>query len=408
MKHILLLVISFVLFLTVSCERISIDTPPTDPVPLTLTRSQMEYVDNGNTFAANLLELIDKKEAGNDYFFSPLSVQMALSMLLNGTDGEAFEELCNVLGYGDDLQSVNDFCQQMIERSPTWDSKVKLSLANAMVGNDKYTFKAPYVNTLKNVFSAEVCNMDFSHKAKVLNHINNWSKDKTNGMIPIILDDIDPESTLFLMNALYFSGSWLFPFDKKTTKKSTFHCENGKTASVHMMSINETLRYSHGAGWKSVELPYGNGRAFSLHIILPEENATIHSIVEQINESGWLPIFAKGPAIVDVKLPRFETSYSEPFFKDYIKNLGANKIFKKGYFSKITDIDCYVSEVIHKAKIKVTEEGTEASASTVVDMKLTTGMSEFVSFICDRPFLYVITENTTGAIFFVGKYGGNQ
>ena len=401
------LIVFFALFVAISCEKIGNESN-VDPVPLTLTRSQVEYVDNGNTFAANLLELIDKTEDGKDYFFSPLSVQMALSMLLNGTDGEAFDELCGVLGYGEDLQAVNDFCKQMIERSPTWDPKVKLSLANAMVGNDKYTFKAPYVNTLKDVFSAEVCNMDFSKPNKVLNYINGWCNDKTNGMIPKILDRLDPQSAICLINALYFNGVWRYPFNKDNTQKEPFICESGKTVNVNMMRLAGSLPYISGTDWKSVQLPCGNG-SFSMHVILPQGEATVNDIVEQIKASGWQAFLEKTVSNkVFLKIPKYETKYSNDL-ADFISALGAKTIFKGGCFSKITDDYCPITSVIHKAKISVSEERTEAAAATVITGYTSAGPdSNTIEFFCDRPFLYAIVEKTTGAIFFVGKYGGGN
>ena len=385
-----------------SCEK--------TPVPLNLTRAQVEYVSNGNAFAGNLLQLVDAKETGKDYFFSPLSVQIALAMLLNGTDGEAYNELCQALGYGQDLDAVNDFCQQMIERSPTWDPKVDLSFANAMIGNDRFTFKEPYTKALKSIYSAEVKNMDFSKPEEVLKYINNWGKAKTDGMIPAILerDQIDSGIILYLINALCFKGEWQYKFDKEKTKKEDFHCENGNTSKVDMMNIARDYPYSEGPGWRSIAIPYGKGR-FSMHVFLPEGDSTVTDLVGTIQEKGWKAFLDK-PSTKEValKLPKFETDYSEPEFKNFIYDLGVRCIFEPGYFSNITDYPSAVSIISHKAKILVTEEKTEAAASTTVGLYYHALDIPEIVFHCDRPFLYAIVEKTTGAIFFVGKYGGNQ
>ena len=386
-----------------SCEKV--------PVPLDLTRAQAEYVSNGNTFAGNLLQLVDAKETEKDYFFSPLSVQIALSMLLNGTDGEAYNELCQALGYGQDLDAVNDFCQQMIERSPTWDPKVDISFANAMIGNDRFTFKQPFIKALNSIYSAEVKNMDFSQTEKVLNYINNWGKAKTGGMIPTMLerDQVSPDYLLYLINALCFKGEWQYKFDKKKTKEGEFHCENGNTRKVDMMNIIRDYPYSEGPGWRSIAIPYGKGR-FSMHVILPEGDSTVTDLVGTIQEKGWKAFLDK-PSEEEVALmfPKFETDYSEPEFKDYIYDLGVRRIFEYSKFSRITDdTQCCVTLITHKAKIKVTEEKTEAAAATVVGVYYAAADLPRIIFHCDRPFLYAIVEKTTGAIFFVGKYGGNQ
>lgn len=408
-----IIILSFVSI--VSCERIEPEYPEyhvSDPVPLSLTRTQQEYLEKGDTLAFNLLDLIAQKADGKDFFFSPLSVQMALSMLLNGTDGEAFDELCNVLGYGEDLPSVNDFCKQIIERTPTWYPNVRLSFANAMVGNNKYSFKAPYVNTLKNIFSAEVKNMDFSKPNEVLKYINNWSNKKTYGMIPKILDHIDSKTAFALMNALYFEGSWSSPFNKADTKKESFHCENGKTVKVFMMNQHFDHTYCFvGANWKSFSLNYKNS-AFKMRIFLPDENTSVQTLINQIKAYGYSRFIQSSASVnvnLDLKLPRFEANYSEDDFAKHIYDLGAHSLFKGGSLSKISDSANGSLSVIHKARIKVDEEGSVAAATTAVTYITSPGVYEqHIDFFCDRPFLYIIEDNHSGLILFIGKYGGNN
>ena len=147
-----------------------------------------------------------------------------------------------------------------------------------------------------------------------------------------------------------------------------------------------------------------------MHVILPEGDSTVTDLVGTIQEKGWKAFLDK-PSEEEVALmfPKFETDYSEPEFKDYIYDLGVRRIFEYSKFSRITDdTQCCVTLITHKAKIKVTEEKTEAAAATVVGVYYAAADLPRIIFHCDRPFLYAIVEKTTGAIFFVGKYGGNQ
>lgn len=386
-----------------SCAKNNPDGPAVDPVPLTLSEAQISYVSSGNAFSANLLTEVNKANAGKDYFFSPLSVQMLLSMLMNGTDGAAFTELTSALGYGQDLAAVNDYCRQMIERSPTWDPKVKLALANAMIGDDRFNFKSAFTETLETYFSAEVSSQDFSKTDKVRDYINGWCKNKTNGMIDKMIDSFDPSIVICLMNALYFKGEWAFPFEPAKTKKEPFTKENGISVNVDMMNATLSLGYAQSQTWKAASIPFGNG-TYSMRIILPEGDATTNDIVSEIKAAGWQAFNSTGTGQMRIKLPKFETSFADMGMEAEIKALGVSGIFQGGCFQKITeDKDFKISTLIQKARIKVYEEGAEAAAATING-----GFSSPApapDFYCDRPFIYAIVENTTGAVFFMGKYG---
>ena len=414
MKYIYPLLSGLVAISLFSCQKSRPDTDPweiekikVEAVPLSLTKAQEAFIQQNNTFATRLLTLIQAQEGAKSFFFSPFSIAMDLTMLLAGSDGDGFKELAAVLGYGDNLALVNDYSKQMIEKAPTWDASVQFSLANAFLGNAKYPLKTGYQDLLKNNYQAAFALMDFSQKQDVLDYINGWCKEKTNGLIPSILDNVNPDAVLFLLNAIYFKAKWNAPFDKSETKTSSFIKDTGNTVSLPMMHQVGLKNYAIGKEWKALRLPFGNG-AFELQLLLPNEGTTVFELTGTVQKVGWNYFFSQTYGVqVDVKIPRFETTYSEADFAQYIKELGVSGIFKGDCFSAISDEKIYVSQIIHRARIRIDEEGTEATGATVIGMDGATGPDQKpVAFHCNHPFLYAIVENKTGAIFFLGKFEG--
>ena len=405
-----LFLLSSLLF--VSCEWLGLDRPDTDEaveaVPLTLTKAQEAYVTNGNAFAVKLLAEMEKVSEALGYFFSPMSLSMALTMLLNGTKGEAYNELGAVLGYGTDIDIslVNDYCKQFIERAPTWDPLVSVSVANALVANKNYEIKTPFKATLQESFSAEVSSRDFT-KTATLNYINDWCKKQTRGMIPKVLESINPSAILYLINAIYFKGAWASPFDPGETKKDVFYCADGSQQRVDMMHQKIRAQMYETNTAQSLVLFFGNG-TFSLQIILPQIDK-MEETVSEIATSGWRSFF---PGVkeysADTYLPAFEQQYSYHRSNLPLYNVGIHKILDgSADFSPICDSEFGISDIIHDSAFHLDESGAEASAVTVFELATAPAPLPVATFRADHPFLYAIVENKTGAIMFLGKYGGD-
>lgn len=383
-----------------------------EAVPLELTKVQEGFITADNTFAVNLLSKMDSLYADEGYFFSPISISTALSMLLNGTQGETAKEIIDALGYGDDIEAVNDYCRQILSKSPSWDSTVTLHTANAIVANKNGEIKESYSNTLKNEYLAEVSSFDFSNSASVLDYINGWCNQKTHGMMPKILDKVSSDALLYILNAIYFKGEWSSKFYEELTDDGKFTTDNDAVVDVRMMHKKDSLSYSSQDGMSFLELPYGNG-SFALQILLPETGASARALAS-IKETGWNELFSNlTKDEVYVSIPKFKVEQSSPYdMRSIVNDLGMKKMFiSSSDFAPMTEAPVYVSMIFHKAALSLDEKGSEASAATIIGMDFMAGPNYVPEpprnvFLADHPFYYAIVDKVNGLILFMGKYNG--
>ena len=375
---------------------------------LELSTKSENYVRQGNTFAFRFLSRVNATSEGN-YLISPLSMQFLLGMILNGAQGTTADEICHVLGYGaGEVEAMNDFALSTLKQLPFLDESTTLNIANAVVVNQNYPILDSYKTAVTTNFEAEVSNRDFQDSA-TLRDINRWANDKTNGMIPDIMDELDPAALAYLMNAIYFKGQWTAPFSKDNTSKEPFTGENGEQVDVQMMKREgEDIGYLENNRFRAANLTYGESPAFSMTILLPTEGFKLSDVIEALGETDWKEsIQSMRPGrTVNLWLPKFETS-SHFTLNDILSEMGMPLAFGAAAdFRAMSDYALCLSAVLQDSVIKVDEEGTEASVvSTGV---ITTSYVPPVDFHADRPFLYLISETSTGAILFAGKFTGNN
>ena len=409
--------------MAVSCNR-GIETPgPDDTIPvedlvprkdIELTRSQAEYVKTGgNEFALNLF----KEVAGDETMvISPLSVTFALGMVDNGALGNTKAEIEKVLGYEEEsVEGLNSFCKTMMEGAKEIDPSSKIEFANAAVVNsNRGHLLGGFKESVETNYQAGVANMSFG-KDKVMDWINNWCEQKTNGMIPEILDE-EPGNVEFahFLNAVYFKGIWSSQFKKADSKEENFLSLKGnrKVNMMHQKSHFNFTRISEVC--TVVSLPFGN-QAYNMLFILPATGSvkSFNELKESLNPEFWNRINSTlHDEEVDVKIPSFETEFGVEL-KANLKQLGVHEAFDPfaaqfGLMSEeAKDGGIWIDKVLHKAKITVDEQGSEAAAITDVEMGMyTLGPGGIVEFHADHPFIYAITEVSTGAIFFIGQFTG--
>ena len=412
MKRVLF-ILAILSFGFISCEK---DDPvsPEDLIPrkdIVLTKAQSEFVRSNNGFALDLFKRVSQKENGKSLLISPLSVTIDFGMVNNGAVGQTQKEIYGTLGYGEgSVDGLNDFCHTMMEQSAAVDPSTTLEIANAAVINKLYPgLKDSFTNTVKSVYGAEVIYKDFG-KEDIRKLVNDWCDSKTHGMIPeLLIDPVPASSYAHFLNAVYFKGIWASKFKKEDTKKESFTCEDGSKATVRMMHQKDQFNYGGISGLCSaVELPYGNG-AYLMTLLLPAEGKSLSDLVKGLDAETWGRLLMYGVE-VDVKIPSFETEYFVSL-RDVLQGMGIITAFSgDADFSSMSSASgLCISNVFHKAKIKVDEDGTEAAAVTdiMVDGALAPGDTPPTrEFHADRPFLYVITEISTGAIFFIGQYTG--
>ena len=379
---------------------------------ISLTRTEQELVNNNNDFAFNLFrEIINKQVREQSEIISPISITYALGMLNNGAAGDTQKQIYKVLGFGEaGTDGINDFCKKMLTEAPNLDKLTKVMIANTIYMNQGYQLNTDFVNKAKIYYDAEPETRNFAD-GKTREVINKWGSDHTQGMIPEVLkeNEFDPTSISYLLNAIYFKGAWAERFDKGNTKDEAFKGYSTKK-QVPMMSQEHEFNYQENELCQALCLPYGNN-AYRMTILLPKEGKTISDVLKTLTADTWQNYLWMGSAIVDVKLPRFE-SESDIKLEDIMSTLGMPNAFNPNLaeFPNFCNKPTFISMMKQVAKIKLNEEGTEAAAITVIGMKNSSaGPSEplHVSFHAIRPFLYVISEQSTGAIFFIGKYVGD-
>lgn len=375
---------------------------------ISLTRAEQDLVNESNNFAFSLFRQVtsDKSE-----IVSPISITYALGMLNNGAAGETQKEINKVLGFGTaGADSINAFCRKMLTEAPTLDKLTKVMIANTIYMNKDYELKSDFINKAKTFYDAEPETRDFAD-GKTRDVINKWGNDHTEGMIPEVLteEEFSPIAVSYLLNAIYFKGTWAEKFDKDNTKDETF---KGYSADkqVPMMHQEHEFNYAETDDCQALCLPYGN-LAYRMTILLPKEGKTINDVLKNLTAESWERYQFMDRAYVDLKLPRFEST-TDVGLNDIMSALGMPRAFDPylAEFPNFCNVPTFIGMMKQVAKIKLNEEGTEAAAVTVIGEYVSAiepPEPQHVQFFANRPFLYVISEQSTGAIFFIGQYMGD-
>jgi serpin B len=248
--------------------------------------------------------------------------------------------------------------------------------------------------------------LDFSDPQAV-DIINGWIEEKTNYKIRDMLDYIPDYAVMYLINAIYFNATWKYQFDPGETFEDNFQLEGGGSHRCDFMQVEGGFNCTSQDLFTAVELPYGDS-AFSMVVLLPNSGVSLARLVEELDAETWDSWFTSSHMTnVQIQLPRFKYGFKS-LLNDPLIDLGLGIAFSDtADFSRITTLEpIFISRVIHQTFIDVQEEGTEAAAATIVEMRnLSTNPGSPVLFRVDRPFLYVIRENSTGALLFMGKVG---
>lgn len=380
------------------------------PKPIKLTQEEQQLVQKNNDFAFRLMR---EARGEKNQILSPLSITYALGMLNNGAAGKTQQEINDVLGFGEaGADAINQFCRKLLTEAPELDKETKVSIANTIYVNsgEGYYLQEDFVEKANQWYDAKPENRDFKDGV-TRDVINQWASDHTEGMIKEVLkeDEFNPYAVSYLLNALYFKGLWVNKFDKANTQDEVF---NGST-KVPMMHITakegiggSEFEYMSSDLYQAVNLPYGNG-AYQMTVYLPSQGKSIDDVLAQLDGKSWQ--MNGKQSYVDLKLPRFETKTSIDLVP-MMEALGMTKAFTpNAEFPYFCNENIYIELMKQVAKIKLDEEGTEAAAVTIIGEKAT-GMQEIsvVNFHATRPFLYIISERSTGIIFFIGQYMGDE
>jgi len=375
-------------------------------LPRSLSQAELALIEADNVFALKLFREIDAQSApDSNIFVSPLSISMALAMTYNGAAGETRLAMGRTLEVQDlSLDEVNRGYRDLIDLLFNLDPQIEWQLGNSIWYRDGFFVEPSFLDVNRTFFDAQVEALDFG-APDAASIINQWVSESTNGRIDEIVDDpIDVDMMMFLINAIYFKGSWRNQFDRSLTRDAPFTLDDGTVITTPMMSRQETMEVRlAGDDLVSVlELPYG-GDAFTMTVVLPRPDVSLESVIEVLDTERWASwISDLRDRESFVELPKFSFEY-EIELKDVLTAQGMGIAFLDGAadFTKIhPQGGLFISEVKHKTFIQVDEEGTEAAAVTQVGATLTSGPGLFA---VNRPFLFAIRERLTGTIVFMGK-----
>ena len=382
---------------------------PTDPsggvneitqLPRALSAAEGEIIGASNRFAFDLLAQANRPN--DNLFLSPLSASMALGMTMNGAAGETWKQMRDVLGFGNLAQEeINASYESLLELLVGLDPAVETAIGNSVWTRLGFPVHSDFLDTVSETFDAEVAELNFASPSASV-RINEWVKAATHGRIEDIVDEvIPPNVVMYLINAIYFKGSWTVRFDSSDTRPEPFHLDDGSTRTVPLMAFQRELPYQENSRFQAVDLPYG-GRAFSMTVLLPRQGVSVDSLAATLDAAEWEGI-ADGFHDTDVllSLPRFRMAY-ERTLNDDLAALGMVDAFDlRADFSRLSPVgDLLISKVKQKSWVDVNEEGTEAAAATAVEI---VAVSSGPVVRADRPFLFFIRERLSGTILFAGK-----
>jgi serpin B len=371
----------------------------------TLSSEEKSLAASSDDFVIDLFKELEQVAEGN-LFFSPLSVQYALSMTLNGARDETFDGIKGTLGIEDlNEHEINEAYQSLTEFLLNVDKKVLLTIANSIWYEQKLTASESFKKAMQMYYDAEIAGLDFKSPQSV-NTINNWVNTETNGLIKELINEIPPEAVMYLINAIYFKADWKYQFDEKATKNGPFYLEDGSEIATLLMRSDEvTVRYHKNSNAHVIDIPYGNGQ-FSMTVLLPIEGKKTKDILQVLDENTFNEWSNQLDSTeVELVMPKFKIEY-KALLNDALCNMGMEIAFTENAdFSRLFEeqYGLMISKVIHKAVIEVNEEGTEAAAVTGVEVSLTSLPPEKPVLTLNRPFLFFIREKHSGTVLFAGK-----
>jgi serpin B len=298
---------------------------------------------------------------------------------------------------------INEYYEKISQSLMKIDPITDMSIANSIWYRIGFPVKQSFIDINRNYFDALVNPLNFNN-LDADNIINKWCADKTKDKIKEIIQlPISSDTEMYLINAIYFKSKWKFEFNKKITKKDYFTKEQNMKKKVNMMEQTKTLPYYADQYMQCVEMPYGN-QSFSMVAILPADNMNVNQLVKHLDNLTWQNALNNlQEQNVWLKLPRFKIE-SELQLNEPVRNMGMKRIFD-GDFANISDSNLLVSNIKQKTFVEVNEEGTEAAAVTAIAMTKASysGTPQRITFFANRPFLYLIKENSTGIILFIGR-----
>ncbi|MGM0461975.1 MAG: serpin family protein [Fibrobacterota bacterium] len=370
---------------------------------LTLATAKDTMMDN--RFAFTLYKNIAAGNAGN-ICISPYSISTVFAMLFPGSDTHTEEEFIDVFGFAPTQEFHQNLSDEIAHLTSTDDAKVLL--ANGLWPSIGYELSSEYVTLVQKIYNASPEALDYANKPQEsVERINDWVKKHTAEKIPAIIDEsaISPLTRLILTNAVYFNGKWQYPFDEEATHIANFY-QNGDTTETDFMQLREDLHVAEVQGTQVTKLFYGEGD-FSMLLLLPPRNRSLDTFEAELTGDEMAALEAElTTEKVQLYLPTWtmEESYE---VSSILKQMGLETAFlEEADFSDLSPSseDIFIDQVLHKTYMDVSEEGTEAAGATAITMRTTSVEASRPRTVrYDRPFVFIIKNESANRILFMGR-----
>ncbi len=376
-----------------------------------------ELPDANTRFGLKLFQDLVSQSPRENLFVSPLSVSIALSMLYNGASGETQQEMAKALEYtGLDLKdTVNQGHLTLRKRLQNQGKGVEVLLANALWGPTGLSLQDGFAQANKAYYDAALEGLPFGSPSAV-ERINRWASDNTRGLIPKVIEEIDPNTILLLMNAIYFKGDWSTPFEANQTESLPFYKADETQENQAIMHHYDKWRYGEVDGTQVVSLPYGEAERTEMLAFMPPKGTDLAAWIAELDTTRWQNLMTSlRTRDGRVGLPKFKLSNNLPL-NDTLKRLGMAQAFSEldadfgALLPPSSSLKPYVSGVKQDAVIEVNEKGTEAAAVTTITVGATSVQlpQDPFEMIMDRPFMYAIYDRDTESILFMGAFNDPQ
>ncbi len=366
-----------------------------------------ELVAGNTAFAVDLFGLLSNRSA--NLFFSPYSISAALAMTYAGARAETESQMAEALHF--DLPQLelhaafNALDRALLESGmQAIDGAFKLHIVNAIWGQQDASFLKAFLDTLAQNYGAGMQLVDFAQSEEARQLINGWVEQQTENRIQELLPprSVDAETALVLTNAVYFKAAWMHAFPEARTAEGPFTRLDGRVIQVPMMSQQAQLGYAEFAGWQAVDLPYADGR-WSMVALLPTHSG-FDDASQYLTEQVLAQLLDRlQTRSVQLTMPKFRAEASLKL-QDALVALGMTDAF--GPAADFSGMDgtkeLFIDQVYHKAVVAVDEAGTEAAAATAVVMGRKGLAAAEQEVILDRPFVFLIRDQQTGTILFLG------
>lgn len=353
-----------------------------------------------NELGFKLLARLLDADARHNVFICPTGISIALSVLLNGANGDTRAALAGLLGHGDSLEDFNHANHKLLSKIEQKTSGAETSLAHGLWTNKERSLDPSFSKTVERFYQAQTGSLDLNSAAGV-EAINSWVREQTHRQISSVIEanDLQPPVSCVIISALHFVGTWANPFSPTATREGPFYGSGKRTKSVPLMRQTDTYPYYQDKTFQIIKLPYGES-GFSAYFLLPSAGVSLGKFLIALDAKEWnRSVELLREQQVELTLPRFELTY-ETDLNETLSKLGLRLVFSSAAdFGPMGLPGEFITKFKHKAVATVDEKGTTAAAVSAIMM----GRSLFTppQMLINRPFLWVVRHDASGALLFV-------